>query len=214
MFEINVTHHWCKHHLVVRLKLVLAGVLARRSEMELVQLHADMSIFQRAEFLLQLFGKQVVVASHQVDVRIVDVIIKHHLDERFRHIFATVLEIDSRVLNAHAFVDAANGSLLSANIDNAGNGISCSECCRQTFLDETDTLEAEIDKQLAEDGGYEYLLVHVGYYEYTGILRPVLLAWNVELVLDCILDDEEEVAIEEILTLVLVLVQPAIFQWP
>jgi len=63
------------------------------SQVELELLNTDAFIAHRGVFLLQLLGKQKVVAPHKVEIAVVEAIKQHHLRECVRQVMATKFEI-------------------------------------------------------------------------------------------------------------------------
>lgn len=156
-----MTYHWRQHDLVVGLELIFASVLAERTQMELVQLYTDVRIFERAKLLLQLLRQQVVVSLQEVHVSVIEVVKQHHFDKSLCDIFATKLQVHARVLNAHAFLNTANGRLLRTYIDDTAARVTSSEGCCQTLLNEAYSLEAEVPEHLFEDGRHKHFFVKI-----------------------------------------------------
>jgi hypothetical protein len=116
------------------------------------------------------------VPTLQVDFLIGEVVEEHHFDEGFRYICPAVLEIDSGVLNAHAFVHATDRRFLSSNIDNAGIRSPTAKGGCQALLHEAHPLEVEFAQNDVQDLANKDALVQVWNDKHAAILHKILLS--------------------------------------
>ena len=184
------------------------------SQVELELLNADAFVAHCSIFLLQLLSEQEVVASHEVEIAVVEAVKQHHFRECVRHVMATKFEVHSRVFDDHAVFDTSDTSLLGTHVDDACNTEACSESSCERFLDEANSLESKVDDKLTQDLCDEDFLVQVWNNEDTAVLAPLLLVLQAELLFDAFFNDEEVIAFQDISTLVVLFVQPTISQRP
>lgn len=176
------------------------------SQVELELLNTDAFVAHRSIFLLELLSEQEVVASHEVEIAVVEAVEQHHFCERICHVVATEFEIHPRVFNNHAVFDTSDTSLLGTHVDDACNTEACSESSCERLLDEANPLEAKVDDKLTQDLRNEDFFIQVWNDEDTAVLAPLLLVLQAELLFDAFLNDEEVIAFQDISTLVVLFV--------
>ena len=184
------------------------------SQVELELLNTDALVAHCSIFLLQLLSEQEVVASHEVEIAIVEAVKQHHFRECIRQVMAAKFEVHARVFDDHAIFDTSDTSFFGTHVDDACNTKACSESSCERFLNEANSLEAKVDDKLTQDLCNKDFLVQVWNDEDTTVLAPLLLVLQAELLFDAFLNDEEVIAFQDISTLVVLLVQPPISQRP
>ena len=208
------TYHRRQHAFIVYFECVLSCLLTMGSQVKFELLNTDALVAHRSVFLLQLLSEQEVVASHKIEIAVVEAVKQHHFRERICKVVAAKLEVHSRVFDDHAIFNTSDTSLLGAHVDDACNTEACSESSCERFLDEANPLEAKVDDKLTQDLCNEDFLVQVWNDEDTAVLAPLLLVLQAELLFDAFLNDEEVIAFQDISTLVVLLVEPPISQRP
>ncbi len=184
------------------------------AEVEVAELDADVVVKEGGESLLELFGEQEVVPLHQVELAVVEFVEQHHPDEGVCDVVAAVFEVDTAIFDAHAVLDAADARLLCPHIDDASRAEARAKACGDGLLHEADLREAEISNQLFQDLRDKQLFVEIGDDEDAVVLVPLSLVCELQLDLDALFNDEEEVTVEHVATIVILLVEPTMLEWP
>ena len=86
---LNLSYHWSYHNLVITFEAVLFCVTSRCSQVEIAYLYTYNGIIKCIVLQLQLFRKQVVVSSPEIDVVIRELGDKQGFDKCVSHIHTT-----------------------------------------------------------------------------------------------------------------------------
>lgn len=133
------------------------------------------------------------MAPVEVYLTIIELVEKHHLDERVGHIFAADFQVDSCILQTHALIDTTDGSLLCSNIHyaryrEAGTKRSCNALLKKAY-----PLETKVGQEFVQSLRDVVPVVQIRNDEYARVLTKVTSLTDTCLLADSLAYDGKKV---------------------